>query len=150
MILAMRRSLALLLALVAAACGGGSELLVEAYPGPALQLRVAGTANAQLFCELGEIGGVVGPLRSTPAEAAVAFAGLRAWDYESMAETGGTNHRRLLVFLTATGEPTAEVVVSRSTEVGTPPTTAPVGHRDDSYQPAEDDDWQVMGVQACA
>ena len=149
MILAMRKNLALVLAVTASSCGGSSGSLVEAYPGPAAQLSVAGVANAELFCELGEIGGIIGPVRSSPTEAAEAFALPKAWDYDSVAETGGTNDRRLLVFVAATGEPIAEVVVSRITEAGVTPTTAPPGFRDDSDRKAQDTDWQVMGVQAC-
>ena len=124
--------------------------VLAAHRGGAAQLRVAGVANAELVCELGEIGGILGPARSSAADAAVAFAAPKGWAFDSMMETGGTQDRRLFVFLDSTGEPVAEVAVARNTDPGAPPTTAPPGFGSETDRNAEETDWLVVGVQACA
>ena len=130
------------------ACGGPSGPLVEAYPDAARQIAVDGVENVELFCGLGEIGGILGPTAPEPLQAAEALAQQRGWRYHSLAETGGTKDRRLVVFSDAEGNPVAEVVVAKNQGELLPPTTAPQG-----ADPANDDDkntgWLTVGVQAC-
>lgn len=145
------RTVVLVVALAAAVSRGTTKPLTEAHPGAAAQLRVDGAVNAELVCDLGEIGGTFGPVRSTPADAAAAFAAPKGWAFDSMTETGGTPERRLFVFLDATGEPVAEVVVARNPlpGPGSPPTTAPAGVEEGTDGGAGASDWLVVGVQAC-
>ena len=144
----MRRTFLIGLLVLLTACGGPTGPLVEAYPDAARQIAVDGVDNVELFCDLGEIGGVLGPIAPEPLQAAEALAQQRSWRYSSLADTGGTKDRRLIVFADAQGDPVAEVAVARDDGLPLPPTTAPAG-----AEPANDGDrntgWMTVGVQAC-
>lgn len=132
---------------IVAACSQTSEPLTEAYPDAARQIAVEGADNVELLCELGAIGGVLGPTAPEPLQAAEALAQERGWRYDSLVETGGTNDRRLIVFSDAKGAPVAEVAVAKHVP-GIPPTTAPEG----AHPPDLDDKatgWTAVGVQVC-
>jgi len=144
----VRRRFLIALPVLLAACGGPTGPLVDAYPDAARQIAVDGVDNVELFCGLGEIGGILGPTAPDPLQAAEALAQQRGWAYNSLADTGGTTDRRLIVFSDAQGSPVAEVVVAKHNGLPVPPTTAPKGS-----EPANDgesnSDWLTVGVQAC-
>jgi len=131
----MRIGVALVLAVASAACGGPEQAMIEAHPGPARALAVPGLVNVELFCDLGQIGGVVGPSAPSPQQSAEAYAISQGWAYSGIEEQG--NGERFLFVFSLDGFPTAEVVVGRSDE-------------SPGAQLVEDDEgWRVWAVQSC-
>jgi hypothetical protein len=122
------------LAYVVIACsscsGGHEDSLVEANPDAATQLDVAGLDPLELVCELDRIGGVLGPLASTPEDAAISYAVEQRWNYGEMEVRVGTVSRQSIAFLSDDGEPWAEIVVDEASS-------------QNSIM------WQAVAVQAC-
>lgn len=131
--------LLLLTTVIIAACGGGNQSLIDGHPGAAVQLEVEGVTNAELFCELGQIGGTIGPVGVSPTVAARAFAEQGGWRHSSMMDTGGGKTRRLFVFSDQDGEVIAEVAVANDEQSNLAATVTGVN------EPG----WRVVGVQAC-
>lgn len=133
----MKAVAALAFAALLTACSGTGQSIAEANPGPARAIAVDGLVNVELFCDLGAIGGTVGPSAPTSREAAEALAQQRNWSYASIEEQVNSDGRSLFLFSNADGSPTAEVVVGRSDE-----------------QPGadlvdDDEGWRVWGLQSC-
>ena len=122
--------------------------MTVAFPDEAAQLKVQGATNVALICELGAIGGVLGPIEDEPRSAAESYAVLQNWSYDEMVASGG-DESRLLFVLVESDEALAEVVVARvQSEPVSPATTAPPSPTSGRFD-VESNAWRVVAVQAC-
>lgn len=106
-----RRMKVLTLAGLVVAAGCSSQSVAQNTPGPMTQMNLDGFNNVELLCDLGQVGGVLGPLAETPEGAARAFAGRIQLPVDAgRADVVGTSTQKLVV-LFRDGVPVVEVLV---------------------------------------